>query len=184
MLLLQGRAETRKETRKACAPEAKWKEKTQTPIVRFLLETQCVFLFIWPPGAFSFFSFLFFPFFFFNFFFKCARRMGKNHRKDGDPYPAQKKVCFLLNLPSTSTHTHTHTHTQKALTQKHTTTQKALTHTGTRKEEGKQKPEKEQNNQKNVAEKKFKRCARHFIWVFWKMTQKTQLARRLRRADS
>jgi len=88
--------------------------------------------------------------------------MGKNHRKDGDPYPAQKKVCFLLNLPSTSTHTHT----QKALTQKHITTQKALTHTDTRKEEGKKKPEKEKSNQKNVAEKKFKRSARHFTWVF------------------
>ena len=122
------------------------KKKTQTPIARFLLETQCVFLFIWPqgqmkrkkrkrrsfasfkkpnafflfiwpPGAFSFCSFLFFfPFFFnlFTFFFECARRMGKNHRKDGDPYPAQKKkFVFFLNLPSTSTHTHTHTHTHR-----------------------------------------------------------------------
>ena len=59
-------------------------------------------------------------------------------------------------------HQHTHTHTQKALTQKHITTQKALTHTDTRKEEGKKKPEKEKSNQKTVAEKKFKRCARHF----------------------
>ena len=34
------------------------------------------------------------------------------------------------------------------------------------------KPEKEKNNQKNVAEKKFKRCARHFNWVFPKNDQK------------
>ena len=98
--------------------------------------------------------------------------MGKNHRKDGDPYPAQKKVCFLLNLPSTSTHTHTHTHTQKALTQKHITTQKALTHTDTKKEEGKKKPEKEKSNQKTVAEKNFKRCAHHCIWLSEKMINK------------
>ena len=98
--------------------------------------------------------------------------MGKNHRKDGDPYPAQKKkVCFLFK-PTQHQHTHTHTHTQKALTQKHSTTQKALTHTDTRKEEGKKKPEKEKSNQKNVAEKKFKRSARHFTWVFPKNDQK------------
>ena len=92
------------------------------------------------------------------------RRMGKNHRKDGDPYPAQKKkFVFFSTYPAPA---HTHTHTQKALTQKHITTQKALTHTDTRKEEGKKKPEKEKSNQKNVAEKKFKRSARHFTWVF------------------
>ena len=127
MLLLQGRVETRKETRKACATEAKWKEKnanadrslpsrnpmrfsfhlasgpnekkkTQTPIVRFLQETQRVFSFHLAPRGIFFFFFSFFFLFFFNlftFFFKCARRMGKTHRQDGDPYPAQKKFVFF-----------------------------------------------------------------------------------------
>ena len=93
MLLLQGRVETRKETRKACATEAKWKEKnanadrslpsrnpmrfsfhlasgpnekkkTQTPIVRFLQETQRVFSFhLAPRGIFFFFFSFFFSFF-------------------------------------------------------------------------------------------------------------------------
>ena len=72
--------------------------------------------------------------------------MGKNHRKDGDPYPAQKKVCFLLNLPSTSTHTHTHTHTESTDTETHHHTESTDTHRhkeGRRKEEarkGKEQP--------------------------------------------
>ena len=127
------------------------KKKTQTPIVRFLQETQRVFSFHLAPRSIFFFFFSFFFHFFLNlftFFFKCARRMGKNHRKDGDPYPAQKKVCFLLNLPSTSTHTHTHTHTESTDTETQHHTESTDTHRhkeGRRKEEarkGKEQPKK------------------------------------------
>ena len=126
------------------------------------------FLFIWPPGAFSFFSFLFFSLFsltFLLFFSSVPEGWERTIGKMVIPTQHKKKVCFLFK-PTQHQHTHTHTHTQKALTQKHSTTQKALTHTDTRKEEGKKKPEKEKSNQKNVAEKKFKRSARHFTWVF------------------
>ena len=70
-----------------------------------------------------------------NFF---ARRMGKNHRKDGDPCPAQKKsfsfklfflfvLFFFLFLASTHTDMHTHTDTDtQTQTQTHTHTHKSL----------------------------------------------------------
>ena len=150
------------------------KKKTQTPIVRFLQETQRVFSFhLAPRGIFFFFFSFFSPFFFnlFTFFSSVPEGWERTIGKMVIPTQHKKKVCFLFKpTQHQHTHTHTHTHTQKALTQKHSTTQKALTHTDTRKEEGKKKPEKEKSNQKTVAEKKFKRCARHFSLFSKKIT--------------
>ena len=147
------------------------KKKTQTPIARFLLETQCVFLFIWPqgqmkrkkrkrrsfasfkkpnafflfiwpPGAFSFFSFLFFSPFFFNLFtFFSSVPEGWERTIGKMVIPTQHKKKVCFLFKPTQ-HQHTHTHTHTHTESTDTETQHHTESTDThRHKEGRRKEE-------------------------------------------
>ena len=152
MLLLQGRAETRKETRKACATEAKWKEKNANADRSLPSRNPMRFSFHLAPRGIFFFFFSFFSLFFFNlfpFFSSVPEGWERPIGKMVIPTQHQKKF-FKKNLPSASTHTHTDTHTQTESTdtETHHHTESTDTHRhkeGRRKEEarkGKEQPKK------------------------------------------